>query len=321
MRHGEPPRSILVPLDGSWRSESALVPAVPLARRIGARIVLLTTQWSASETATSRRYLETRRAELRNGIVGGTAFTNCDLDLAVDRDARHAIIAAAADAGTLVCMATHGHGGVVRGVLGSVSEQVVRAGVAPVLLTGPDLDSHWVLPDVPEVVVALDGSHTAREALPAALSLTHAIGGTLRLVHVPVAVVPDEDTCSENGVAMLQQVREWCDAQGVSTIAEVLDGFDPAAVLVDDAERRCPAFLVAATHGRSGLARITMGSVVQRIVRRARCPVLVVRPTILAAGDVGRDGAREREEVHDARRSWRRDRGRSQSRRSAAAQG
>jgi nucleotide-binding universal stress UspA family protein len=168
MRHGEPPGSILVPLDGSWRSESALVPAAPLAQRIGARLGLLTAQWSAAETVTAQHYLDARRAELR-----GRA------------DVPHAIVAAADVPGMLVCMATHGHGGVLRGVLGSVSEEVVRAGVAPVLLVGPALDPGWELPDAPEVFVALDGSATAREALPTAMSLAAAIGGTLDLVYVP----------------------------------------------------------------------------------------------------------------------------------------
>lgn len=315
MRDGAPPRRLLVPLDGSWRSESALLPAVPLAARTGARLVLMTTQWSASELSTSEHYLERRRQDLRAGKVAGMAI-DCDLEIVVDRDAQQAIIAAADDPGTMICMATHGHGGVVRGVLGSVSEAVVRAGVAPVLLVGPELDHQWTLPDAPELIVALDGSHTAREAVPVAIALAGAVGGRLRLVHVPLPGAADDADAARRGATMLGQVQATCREAGVDTAAEVCDGIDPAHVITGDAARRNSAFVVAATHGRTGLARVTLGSVVQRMVRHSTCPVLVVRPVVLGA-EVGNGGTGK--EARHARGGWRRDRGRSQPSRSAAS--
>ncbi len=299
--------------------------------RTGARLVLMTTQWSASEFSTSEHYLETRRAELRAGKVAGMAI-DCDIEVVLDRDAQQAIVAAADEPGTMICMATHGHGGVVRGVLGSVSEAVVRAGVAPVLLVGPDLDHQWVLPDVPELLVALDGSHTAREAVPAAIGLAGAVGGRLRLVHVPSPGDVDDADPTGPGATMLGQAQAMCSDAGIDTAAEVRDGFDPANVIAEDASRRNCAFVVAATHGRTGLARVTLGSVVQRIVRHSTCPVLVVRPLVLGAegnddepvADGSRHGWRDRgtrKEARDARGGWRRGRGRSQPSRSAASQG
>jgi hypothetical protein len=109
---------------------------------------------------------------------------------------------------------------------------------------------------------------------------------------------------------------------GIEASVEMVDGFDPAAALAELAAEGRVAFLVAATHGRTGLARVTLGSVVQRLVRRAPCPVFVVRPTVLTevqlSGD-GQDGTTE--EAAHARRGWRRDRGRPQPSRSAAPQG
>ena len=331
MRDGAPPRRLLVPLDGSWRSESALLPAVPLAARTGARLVLMTTQWSASELSTSERYLERRRDDLRAGKVAWIAI-DCDLEIVLDRDAQQAIIVAADDPGTMICMATHGHGGVVRGVLGSVSEAVVRAGVAPVLLVGPELDHQWSLPDAPELLVALDGSHTAQEVVPVAIALADAVGGRLRLVHVPVPGAADDSDAARRGAAMLAQVQATCREAGVDTATEVCDGFDTAHVIADDATRHNSAFVVVATHGRTGLARVTLGSVVQRMVRHSTCPVLVIRPLVLGAEDgnrepgtdgSGRGGGNSGtgKEARHARGGWRRDRGRPQSSRSAASQG
>jgi nucleotide-binding universal stress UspA family protein len=313
MRHGAAPSTILVPLDGSWRSETALVPAVPLARRTGARLVLLSTQWSASDLGTTRHYLEGRRAELGERPGGP-----CEIEAVLDRDAATAIVAAASEPGTLVCMATHGHGGVIRGVLGSVAEAVVRAGAAPVVLVGPDLDPGWQLPDAPEIVVALDGSLVAQEALPAAAALARVLDARIRVVHVPrPSDIINLTGFVEPGIDMLEQVTAELRAEGLDASYDVIDGFDPAIVLAEIAASDRAAFVVAATHGRTGLARVTLGSVVQRVVRRARCPVLVVRPAALAAGGATTE---EQEEQH-ARRGWRRSRGRPQPSRSAAAQG
>jgi nucleotide-binding universal stress UspA family protein len=320
MRHGAPPTTVLVPLDGSWRSETALVPAVPLARRLGAPLVLLSSQWSASELDTTRTYLERRRAGLFDGGFDGT----CSIEAVVERDAANAIVAAAGAPGTLVCMATHGHGGVIRGVLGSVSEAVVRTGVAPVVLVGPALDQHWQLPgatgsDEPgaTVVVALDGSPTAREAVPAGISLARAVDARVRIVHAPR---PDDAPVDDWELVVASFVE-----RGVDATFETVHGVDPATAIAEAAQRHRATFVVAATHGRTGLARVTMGSVVQRIVRRSPCPVLVVRPMVLTTAPVGEaeSGAARTtgEEVGHACGGWRRDRGRPHPGRRAAPQG
>jgi nucleotide-binding universal stress UspA family protein len=311
MRYGAPPTTVLVPLDGSWRSEAALVPAVPLALRTGARLVLLSAQWSASDLGTTRTYLEGRRAALFDLGFDG----QCGIEAVLERDAAAAIGVAASEPGTLVCMATHGHGGVIRGVLGSVAEAVVRAGNSPVLFVGPSLDPQWRLPEpptTPEIVLALDGSPTSREAIPAAISLARAIAATVRVVHVPhPGDAPGAD---------LPQVVTTFAGEGVDATFDLIDGFDPAAAIAAVAAEHRAAFVVAATHGRTGLARVTLGSVVQRMVRRASCPVFVVRPVVLTAArpdhEVGGAGATGEETAH-ARRGWRRDRGRPQPSRSA----
>ena len=52
----------------------------------------------------------------------------------------------------------------------------------------------------------------------------------------------------------------------------------PAAAIVAAAQRRRAGLLVLGTHGRTGLRRMLLGSVAERVVRTARCPVLTVGP-------------------------------------------
>jgi nucleotide-binding universal stress UspA family protein len=65
--------------------------------------------------------------------------------------------------------------------------------------------------------------------------------------------------------------------QGVIGIETVLVDGTPADVIVDEAGKRHSDLIVMATHGRTGLSHILIGSVAERVVRTAPCPVLTVR--------------------------------------------
>jgi nucleotide-binding universal stress UspA family protein len=65
--------------------------------------------------------------------------------------------------------------------------------------------------------------------------------------------------------------------QGNDRVFPLLLSGHPADAIVRCARRFRPEVLVIATHGRTGLKRFVMGSVAERVVRHAPCPVLVVR--------------------------------------------
>jgi nucleotide-binding universal stress UspA family protein len=56
----------------------------------------------------------------------------------------------------------------------------------------------------------------------------------------------------------------------------------PAAAIIELAEREDVELIVMATHGRTGLLRVLMGSVAEEVVRKAKCPVLTVKPVALS---------------------------------------
>jgi nucleotide-binding universal stress UspA family protein len=108
-------KRILVPLDGSEVSATALAPAVELARSVGAELILLVTPIVAAD------YGDTAEA-----IVEEAARRQADL----------------------IVMATHGYGGAWRWVLGSVADKVLQAAPAPLLLVRPPTDAIAGVPDV-----------------------------------------------------------------------------------------------------------------------------------------------------------------------------
>jgi nucleotide-binding universal stress UspA family protein len=60
-------------------------------------------------------------------------------------------------------------------------------------------------------------------------------------------------------------------------VRAVLKTGSPAQVIVDTAKRLKADMVIMATHGRTGLAHVVLGSVAERVVRAAHCPVLTVR--------------------------------------------
>jgi universal stress protein A len=140
---------------------------------------------------------------------------------------------------------------------------------------------------ITRILVPTDFSEGADEALAYALTLADQVGATVRLVHVfddPAAVVLDAHVY----VPMLPEMR----AEIMTTIGreltarvatahknvptEVLTGA-PAKTIVEAARRHQCDLIVMGTHGRHGVAHLFLGSVAERVVRTAACPVLVVR--------------------------------------------
>ncbi len=136
----------------------------------------------------------------------------------------------------------------------------------------------------------IDFSDASRAAMETAADLARRFGATLTLLHaypVPGYTFPDGSVVASS--RMLQEladqaakhVGEWkrqAQGMGVPTVnAETLVG-EPASEIVSYARDHGVDLLVLGTHGRTGLEHALMGSVAERVVRRARCPVLTVHP-------------------------------------------
>ena len=142
---------------------------------------------------------------------------------------------------------------------------------------------------VRRLVVATDFSDTAERALAVGIRYAKLMGAALDLVHVyflpspgvlsPMPGVvpapppgPDElKTIEQRFAALGAKVRE----AGVQYLSTNLVG-DPPDEINAYALRVGADLIVVGTHGRTGIRRAILGSVAELVVRRARCPVLVV---------------------------------------------
>jgi nucleotide-binding universal stress UspA family protein len=141
---------------------------------------------------------------------------------------------------------------------------------------------------IKNILCPTDFSRFAQAALPIACSLARDYGATLILLHVrpsPVAVVgefgmmiPPEPL--EPQATLQAKMRQCVPASFTGTVeCQVQDG-DAAEAILKTAQQRSCDLIVLATHGRSGLRRMLVGSVAEAILRKAPCPVLTVKPTV-----------------------------------------
>ncbi|HEX8968922.1 MAG TPA: universal stress protein [Chloroflexota bacterium] len=123
----------VVPLDGSPFAEAALGPAISFADDFGAGLVLMRAEAETGPVDEALDYLTGVQAQLARQYPELSVLT--DVRTA---DPAHAIHDGLLQTGaSLVVMATHGRGGVVRSVTGSVAGQVLKTGTAPLMLVRP----------------------------------------------------------------------------------------------------------------------------------------------------------------------------------------
>lgn len=143
-------------------------------------------------------------------------------------------------------------------------------------------------PDIKRILVPVDFSGNAARALQYAHGLALKFDATLHLIHV--CEVPSMLTASMDAYAIVysdwsQRLGDEAEREltkiktglpGVTVTTEVLFG-QPAMAIVEDATDNHADLIVMGTHGHGLLLHALMGSVAERVVRTATCPVLTVR--------------------------------------------
>ena len=167
----------------------------------------------------------------------------------------------------LIVLGARGLGAIKELLLGSVSLGVVRQAPCPVLVCkGPPRT-------VRTVTVALDGSEPARQALGWIARLP--LASTLRVQLVGVAIDAEHRARLETELAAAARMAS---ARGAGVTVTVATG-EPSEHILQEAERTGSDLVVVGARGVGAATRLLLGSVSESVLRRASCPVLVVRPS------------------------------------------
>ena len=275
---------ILLPLDGSELSESAIPYAVELARRNQGQLLLLravdpfVSSAPGLQPSLSLRLQEHAMSEVARYLkdvegrcTGLPVESRSSLGSPRDEIAH----TAARENCQLIVMASHGRSGPARWLLGSVAEGVLRQTPCPVLLVRPSSSPRSTFG---HVLVPIDGSQASREVAhklgpylspDARLTLLRSTGTVL----YASAVAIDAKVVQEYLVSLATDLGA-IDVEGVSPEIEVVDGDAALAILDYSQEQECD-LIAMSTHGRSGFRRFMLGSVTEKVARSAPCPVLV----------------------------------------------
>ncbi|MGD9099324.1 MAG: universal stress protein [Anaerolineae bacterium] len=291
---------ILVPLDGSALAEQALPYAMTLARGLPAELVLFRSVSLPSDvkgilddTADEPlEQLETEANDYLRKVAGQFEEAGLRAYAVVrHRPAAEAIVdySNQADIRQIV-MSTHGYSGISRWRHGSVAERVLQSANVPVLLVRAQRSKDAApVPACRRILVPLDGSALAEQVLPPVVALAQAFDAEMVLFQV--AIVHTSGSFTGEWYLPLQGILETArqDAQAyLNRVADSLkgDGFKVSTAMrvgavadsiVDHAQINHIDLIAMCTHGRTGLARWTLGSVADRVLRAGHVPLLLVR--------------------------------------------
>jgi nucleotide-binding universal stress UspA family protein len=303
---------ILVPLDGSRFSEQALTsaykiaqlskaivhlvrvirPAVPVSAEVG----FVSNPAIREIKEEAREYLAEHAARAPLGVATRIAVLHGPATIAqtvADYIARADI--------RMAVMTTHGRTGFGRMWVGSVADELVRIVKIPVLLLRPHKSEAGLELEcwhARHILVPLDGSERAEEALEAAVELGWLTGARYTLVQVVRPLVfetyadavesqlDDHETEHEleRSRDYLENVAERLRALGFHVETQAVVHVNIAQGILQEVIASDADMIALATHGRSGWKRLALGSVAQEMLHRSHLPLLLLRTVDAAVG-------------------------------------
>jgi nucleotide-binding universal stress UspA family protein len=264
---------VVVPVDFGARADRAFPVGQALAGALGARLdAMVVTSRGVDPGA------DEREARWHARSVG------CELDgveLRTDDHVVDGILAVAGEPSTLLCMTTHARDAAADLMLHSVSEQVLRRAPAPVMVVGPRTMSPP--PRRLDALVCCVGADItlARRLLPVVAQWTHLLGCDPTFVHVaPPDAHPPAGRSVDQATTLddLAHSTRGLSLLGVNATWQTVSDADPASGILRVASGLPGAVVVMASHGRTGLRRLALGSVTLDVLGRSPHPVLVVPP-------------------------------------------
>jgi nucleotide-binding universal stress UspA family protein len=294
-------KHLLIPLDGSRLAEAALPAASYLAQTLGASVTLVHVieRDPPHEVHGEPHLTDEKEAGAYLEEVAARAFPP---SLCVERhvhtdatsDIRSGIAMHVGEfRADLIVMCTHGRGGLRSRLFGSVAQQVIALGVAPVLLLHPNQTSSSSPFACRRLLVPLDGDPDHEQGIRTASDLARVCGADLHLLMVvrTLGTLPGEKAVAARllpGATLealelsLRGAAEYLGQQvaqmqgiGLAASAEVQRG-DPVHAIIQTARQVQADLIVLGTHGKTGLSAFWAESTAPRIADRAHIPLLIV---------------------------------------------
>ncbi|MBE9510327.1 MAG: universal stress protein [Bacteroidetes bacterium] len=295
-------KNILFPTDFSRCANQALTHALYLARRHQANLhmfnVMVLHEYDPFNTAYNFPNMEeisTSMKEIaKNHMIADLKAYKVD-DLVITQLQRHGISTAPTILEyvsekdiDIIVMGTHGRRGLGHLLLGSIAEEVVRLAPCPVF-TIREQKEHLPIETIERILVPIDFSDYSLQALKYATELAVSYKARLQVLHIVeeivqpsfylLGTVPTFDLMpgiKEKSKEVMERILDESKGPEVAADIHVIEG-NAARDIVKFAASYDTNLIVISTHGLTGIDHLLLGSVTEKVVRMAPCPVFTVK--------------------------------------------
>lgn len=265
---------IMLATDGSEYSAGAVRVAVEMSRRHNAKLLILGIAVHSPEYATLVPDLEEiatakAQANVQNAAEQAQG-TDYEVVIKLAGDPYRGIVEAAEEQrADVIVMGRRGRRGLARLMVGDATAKVVGSAPCAVLVV-PKSANIWCN----RILVATDGSRYGDAATLAAVAVAREKCYPLTVLSAVPASHNEERR--REAEAAVQRVKDNLSGSGIEVSGMIEEG-RPEQVIIDKARETGADLIVMGTHGRTGKDRVLLGSVSERVIGQAECPIMLVK--------------------------------------------
>ncbi len=273
---------LLVATDGSIFSESAIREAINLARTCSSKLIAISVVKTSPEfedlvPQVSEKAEKEMREHLES-VKSRASKEGVDCEIVIHRGEepfQNIVNDAAKNQFDMIIIGTHGRTGLKKLMMGSVTARVIGHAPCNVLV----VPLHTKV-ECRHILVATDGSRYSNAAASEAIGIAKRCGGSLIVISVALSdkeiILPEDDEEIILAKDNVKKIVELAEKEGVKTEGLTAIG-KPYEAIVETAKRKHAGLIVVGSHGRTGLDRLLMGSVTERVIGHSESAVLIVK--------------------------------------------
>jgi hypothetical protein len=264
---------LLIATDGSEYSKSALREAINLAKICSSKLIAVSVVKTIPEfedlVPQVIDKIEKEASEHLDSIkkIASKEGIDCEIMLHLSEEPYQDIVdVAEKNKVNIIIVGTHGRTGLKRLMMGSVTAKVIGHSPCNVLV----IPLHAKV-ECRSILIATDGSRYSDAAASEAIGIAKKCGSSF--IVLSVASSDAEIQSAEDNV---KKVVELAEKEGIKTEGITVKG-KPYEAIVETAKQKHADLVIVGSHGRTGLDRLLMGSVTERVIGHSESAVLVVK--------------------------------------------
>lgn len=284
---------LILPTDGSEFSEGAVREAINLARTCSSKLIAVSVIETNPEYETiAPQLVEKAEKEARQNLEAVKARASkegvsCEIIARQGEEPyKYIVEEAEKNKADMIIMGRRGRTGLKRLMMGSETAKTIGHAPCDILVVPRAAKLEFG-----NILVATDGSKYSEAAAAESISIAKRCGASLLTV---ISVVPSEASSPfdivhsemqkgliaekelQEGEKNVKKIKELAEKNGVKVAGLIYSG-KPYEAILEAAKEKKADLIVVGSHGRTGLKRLLMGSVTERVVGHAECAVLVVK--------------------------------------------